>query len=255
MCSEIEVSKMAKTKRTKFFLSHLTISISLAMLVIGLVFFIWYPFPLASAVGVTYIFLMLLVIDVILGPLLGLLVYKEGKKTLKFDLSVIILIQIAALCYGVFSIEQGRPAWLVYNVDRFELVRKNELVDSNIQQAQPQFQQASWFKPQYAAAEFAKDTQQRNDEMFAEVFSGISIAQRPERYVELTQAKPQIQQRALPLKELEQYNSKTEVEKTLAKYPKADAWLPLKANAMDMVVLINKEKAEVIKIVDLRPWH
>ena len=59
---------------------------------------------------------MLLAIDVILGPLLGLLVYKEGKKSLKFDLSVIILIQIAALCYGVFSIEQGRPAWLVYNV-------------------------------------------------------------------------------------------------------------------------------------------
>ncbi|BFN01415.1 hypothetical protein MOXK23_05290 [Moraxella sp. K23] len=198
---------------------------------------------------------MLLAIDVILGPLLGLLVYKEGKKTLKFDLSTIILIQIAALCYGVFSIEQGRPAWLVYNVDRFELVRKNELVDTNIQQAQPQFQQPSWFKPQYVATEFAKDTQQRNDEMFAEVFSGISIAQRPERYVELTQAKTQIQQRALPLVELQQFNPKTDVEKTLAKYPKADAWLPLKANAVDMVVLVNKESASIIKIVDLRPWE
>lgn len=245
---------MERTKRIKFFLSHLIISISLALLVIGLVFFIWYPSPLATAVGVTHIFLMLLVIDVILGPLLGLLVYKEGKKTLKFDLSVIILIQIAALCYGVFSIEQGRPAWLVYNVDRFELVRKNELVDTNIQQAQQQFQQPSWFKPQYVATEFAKDTQQRNDEMFAEVLGGISIAQRPERYVELTQAKTQIQQRALPLKELEQYNSKADVEKTLAKYPKADAWLPLKANAVDMVVLVNKESASIIKIVDLRPW-
>ena len=245
---------MERTKRIKFFLSHLIISISLALLVIGLVFFIWYPSPLSTAVGVTHIFLMLLVIDVILGPLLGLLVYKEGKKTLKFDLSVIILIQIAALCYGVFSIEQGRPAWLVYNVDRFELVRKNELVDTNIQQAQQQFQQPSWFKPQYVATEFAKDTQQRNDEMFAEVLGGISIAQRPERYVELTQAKTQIQQRALPLKELEQYNSKADVEKTLAKYPKANAWLPLKANAEDMVVLITKEKAEVVKIVDLRPW-
>ncbi|WP_104487968.1 TfpX/TfpZ family type IV pilin accessory protein [Acinetobacter indicus] len=243
------------SKRLYFFLSHLLLSFLVALLVIGLVFFIWYPSPLATAVGVTHIFLMLLVIDVILGPFLGLLVYKEGKKTLKFDLSVIILIQIAALCYGVYSIEQGRPAWLVYNVDRFELVRKNELVDSNIQQAQPQFQQASWFKPQYAAAEFAKDTQQRNDEMFAEVFSGISIAQRPERYVELTQAKTQIQQRVLPLKELEQYNSKAEVEKTLAKYPNADAWVPLKANTVDMVVLVNKEKAEVVKIVDLRPWH
>lgn len=243
------------SKRLKFFLCHLSISVLIALLVIGLVFFIWYPSPLATAVGVTHIFLMLLVIDVILGPLLGLLVYKEGKKTLKFDLSVIILIQIVALCYGVFSIEQGRPAWLVYNVDRFELVRKNELVDTNIQQAQPQFQKPSWFKPQYVATEFAKDTQQRNDEMFAEVFSGISIAQRPERYVELTQAKNQIQQRALQLKELEQYNSKTHVEKTLAEYPKANAWLPLKANAVDMVVLVNKESASIIKIVDLRPWQ
>ena len=243
------------SKRLKFFFSHLSISFLIALLVIGLVFFVWYPAPLAKAVGVTNIFLMMLAIDVIVGPILGWLVYQEGKKTLKFDLSVIILIQIAALCYGVFSIEQGRPAWLVYNVDRFELVRKNELVDTNIQQAQPQFQQPSWFKPQYVATEFAKDIQQRNDEMFAEVLGGISIAQRPERYVGLTQVTTQIQQRALPLKELEQYNPKTDVEKTLAKYPKADAWLPLKANAIDMVVLVNKESASIIKIVDLRPWE
>ena len=243
------------TPRIKFFLVHIITSVIIAFLLTLLVLFIWYPSPLATAVGVTYIFLMLLIIDVILGPLLGLLVYKEGKKTLKFDLSVIILIQIAALCYGVFSIEQGRPVWLVYNVDRFELVRKNELVDTNIQHAQSQFQKPSWSKPKYVATEFAKDTQQRNDEMFAEVLGGISIAQRPERYVELTQVKTQIQQRALPLAELEQYNSKTEVEKILAKYPKADAWLPLKANAVDMVVLVNKESASIIKIVDLRPWE
>ncbi len=242
------------SKRLKFFLGHLSISFFIALLVVSLVFFIWYPSPLANAVGVTHIFLMLLVIDVILGPLLGLLVYKEGKKTLKFDLSVIILIQIAALCYGVFSIEQGRPAWLVYNVDRFELVRKNELVDTNIQQAQPQFQQPSWFKPQYVATEFAKDIQQRNDEMFAEVLGGISIAQRPERYVELTQAKNQIQQRAKNLELLKQFNDQQSVQKILAKYPQATGFIPLKANAVDMTVLINKEKGEVVKIVDLRPW-
>lgn len=243
------------TPRIKFFLVHIITSVIIAFLLTLLVFFIWYPSPFATAVGVTHIFLMLLVIDVILGPLLGLLVYKEGKKSLKFDLSVIILIQIAALCYGVFSIEQGRPAWLVYNVDRFELVRKNELINTNIQQVQPQFQQPSWFKPQYVATEFAKDIQQRNDEMFAEVLGGISISQRPERYVELTQAKTQIKQRALPLVELQQYNPKTDVEKTLAEYPNADAWLPLKANAIDMVVLINKESANIIKVVDLRPWQ
>ena len=243
------------SKRLKFFLGHLAISFFSALIVVGVVFFIWYPSPLAKAIGMTHIFLMMLAIDVIIGPLLGLLVYKEGKKSLKMDLSIIILIQIIALGYGVYSIAQGRPVWLAYNVDRFELVRNNEILTEQIAQASPQYQQPSWLKPQFVGVEFAKDTQQRNDDMFAEVLGGISIAQRPERYVELTQAKNQIQQRALPLAELQQYNSKTEVEQTLAKYPKADAWLPLKANAEDMVVLVNKESASIIKIVDLRPWQ
>jgi hypothetical protein len=241
-------------KRLKFFLRHLAVSLLIALFVISIVFFVWYPSPLATAVGVTHIFLMLIAIDVVVGPILGFIVYKEGKKSLKFDLTVVILLQLSALSFGVYSIAQGRPAWLVYNVDRFELVRKNELVDTNIQQAQPQFQQPSWFKPQYVAIEFAKDIQQRNDEMFAEVLGGISIAQRPERYVELTQAKTQIQQRAQNLELLKQFNDQQSVQKILAKYPMATAFAPLKANAVDMTVLINKEKGEVVKIVDLRPW-
>ena len=90
------------SKRLKFFLSHLSLSILIALIVMGLVFFVWYPTPLAKAVGVTHIFLMILAIDVIVGPLLGLLVYKESKKSLKFDLTVIIFIQISALLYGVY---------------------------------------------------------------------------------------------------------------------------------------------------------
>ena len=242
------------SKRLKFFLSHLSISFLIALFVVGLVFFIWYPSPLAQAVGVTHIFLMMLAIDVIVGPVLGLLVYKEGKKTLKFDIAVIIALQVSALCYGVYSIEQGRPAWLVYYVDRFELVRKNDIILDHIDQAQQKFQHVSWTKPQFVAIKSAKNVQQHNNDMFIEVLGGISLAQQPERYIELIQAKTQIQQRVLPLKELEQYNSKVNVKKTLAKHPKADAWLPLKANAVDMVVLVNRETATIIKIVDLRPW-
>lgn len=242
------------SKRLKFFLNHLSISFLIALLVVGMVFFVWYPSPLAKAVGVTHIFLMMLAIDVIVGPLLGLFVYKKGKKSLKFDLIVIIAIQISALLYGIYSIEQGRPAWIVFNVDRFELVRKNEIVDQNINQAKPQFQQPSWLKPQFVATQFAKNTQQRNDDMFADVFDGISIAQRPERYVNFAEAKAQLQKRVQSLELLQQYNDKTVVEKTLAKYPQATAFLPMKASAVDMTVLIN-HKGGVVKIVDLRPWQ
>ncbi|MGB5885513.1 MAG: TfpX/TfpZ family type IV pilin accessory protein [Acinetobacter venetianus] len=242
------------SKRIKFFISHLIISFFVALIVIGCVFFIWYPSPLAKAVGVTHIFLMMLAIDVIIGPLLGLLVYKEGKKSLKMDLSIIILIQIIALVYGVYSIAHGRPAWLAYNIDRFELVRNNEILREQITQAGTQYQQPSWLKPQFVGVEFAKDKNIRSDDMFAEVLGGISIAQKPERYVPLDKVKNQIQQRAQNLDVLKQFNDNALVEKILFSYPQATAFVPLKANVVDMTVLINKEKGEVVKIVDLRPW-
>lgn len=247
-------NKFIISKRLKFFLSHLFISFLVTLLVIGLVFFVWYPAPLAVAVGVMYLFLMMLTIDVIVGPMLCLLIYKEGKKTLKFDLSIIIAIQISALCYGIYSLEQGRPAWLAYNVDRFELVRKNEIIEEHISQALPQFQHVSWLKPQYASVEFAKNKDQLKNDMFAEVLGGISIAQKPERYVEIEKVKSKIQQHAQDLTLLPQYNDKALVKKILAQYSQANAFVPLKANAVDMTVLINKDTAEIIKIVDLRPW-
>lgn len=242
------------SKRFKFFLSHLAISVFIALLVVGGVFWVWYPTPLATAVGVTQIFVMMLIIDVIVGPILGWLVYKEGKKTLKFDLSVIITIQIAALCYGLFSIEQGRPAWIVFNQDRFELIRKNELITEHLDQAKTQYQKPSFLNPQYVSVEFAHDKLQRENDMFAEALSGISIAQKPERYVDFTKALPQIKKRAILLKELEQFNDHKQVREILVKYPQATGYVPLKANAVDMTVLVNKETGEVIKIVDLRPW-
>ena len=240
------------SKRKLFFIKHLSVSILIAFIIIGVVFFVWYPSPLATAVGVTHIFLMLLAIDVIIGPFLGLLVYKVGKKTLKMDLSIIIVLQILALGYGIYSIEQGRPVWIAFNVDRFELVRKNEIITDHIEQALPKFQHSSWFKPQWVGVEFAKDANVRSDDLFAEALGGISIAQKPERYVDFSEATMQLKQRAKSLDMLKQYNDAQQVARILSKYPQATGFFPLKANAVDMTVLINKD--EVVKIVDLRPW-
>lgn len=91
------------------------------------------------------------------------------------DLGVIILLQIAALCYGIYSIEQGRPVWLVYNVDRVQLIRKNEILEASLQKALPQYQQTSWLKPQYVGVELAKDIQTRNDDTFAEAFGEFRL--------------------------------------------------------------------------------
>jgi len=99
------------------------IHLSLSALVIGLFFLtlysIWYPQPFFAISGVVEPLKLLVMVDVIVGPLLTFVVYKKGKKTLKLDLSVIVLMQIFALAYGANTIYQGRPSLLVFNNGQF----------------------------------------------------------------------------------------------------------------------------------------
>lgn len=240
--------------RSLFFIKHLVTSFLIVLLILIFILTIWYPSPLYKAVGVTHILLTMLIVDIIIGPLLGFLIYKEGKKSLKFDLSIIIILQISALIFGFYSISQGRPIWIAYAVDRFEVVRKNEIIFDNIDYAEPEFKKIPFLMPNWIGTAFAKDKQQSINEMFQSVSTGVSITQKPERYVPLEKVKSQIQQRAQVLSLLNEFNAKEDVNTIINKYPQADSWVPLKANAVDMVVLINKEKGEVVKIVDLRPW-
>lgn len=239
--------------RLRFLVLHSLSSLVIVLLIFLLIFFVWYPVPLIQAVGVLTIIFMMAVIDLIIGPLLGFLVYKEGKKSLKFDLTVIILLQLTALIYGVYNIEQGRPVWIVYNVDRFELVRKNDIVRTPTQEVKAEYEKTPWV-PQWVACDFAKDINRRNEEMFAEAEVGISIARRPERYEPLKDAQQRILQQMQPLEKLKQFNATEAVEHILAQYPQATAWVPLDANVLDMVVLLDKQ-GHVIKMVDLRPWN
>lgn len=241
-------------KRIKFFLSHLFVSLLVSLIVVGLILLRWYPSPLAMATGVVHIFLILIVIDVVIGPILGFVVYKEGKRSLKIDLAVIIVIQVSALCYGVYSIAQGRPTWIVYNIDQFELMRNNDLYISEEANIPLKYKNKFWNSPKFVATQFSKNPKFKQAEMNDEIFHGISIAQRPERYVDLNQVKSLIYQHSQNLGVLKQYNDPQQVESVLAKYPIATAFVPLRTNAVDMTVLINKEKGEVVKIVDLRPW-
>ncbi len=242
------------TPRLKAFAIHLVISTLIALAVIGLVFFIWYPAPLHTAVGVTQIFLILLAVDVVLGPLLTLLVYKAGKKTLVMDLTVIALLQLGALSYGLWTVAEGRPAWFVFAVDRFELVRVPDIDERKLDVTDIAYRTPSWLGPMWVAAINPTNTDERNDIMLEALFAGVDIAQRPNLYQPLNSQKDAIQQRVLELSKLTEFNTAENVSVLLAQHPRADAWLPLRANNQDMVVLMHKETAEVVAIVDLRPW-
>lgn len=239
--------------RTEAFFIHLSLSAVLAVLALLLVFKLWYPAPLHVAVGVTQIFLLLLLVDVVLGPLLTLLVCKPGKKTLVLDLTVIAILQLSALCYGLWVVAEGRPAWLVFNSDRFDLVRVLDIDERKLDGALPEYRNPSMSGPRWVAAVSPVGADARNELMFEAALGGSDLPQRPDFYRPLVDVQDEIRQRSRAMSGLQDFNSVEDVQAITRKWPAAGSWLPLMAG-VPMVVLLHKESYEVLAVVDLRPW-
>jgi len=233
---------------------HFCASACIAFTAFCVVYFIWYPSPFTTATGISNIFLTLLTVDVVLGPVLTGIVYKVGKKTLRFDLSVIVALQIAALSYGLWTIAAGRPAWLVFNADRVDLVQAHELDDRYLAQTARLYRHAPWTGPRWVASVNPEDPQQRNTLLMESVAGGPDLPQRIDLYRPVEQEAENIRAKSRSLEELMHYNSPVEVEKIRSQWPQADAWIPLMAKAQAMVVLVSKQDGKMIAAVNLNPW-
>ncbi len=107
--------------RFKVALIHLLLSIVVIGIFVFVVYNIWYPKPLATIAQVLSPLKLLILIDVVIGPLLTFIVFKKTKpiNALKLDLSIIVLLQISALCYGIYTIYNGKSSIVVFQDGQF----------------------------------------------------------------------------------------------------------------------------------------
>lgn len=241
--------------RAQAFLLHLLISALIAAIVMVVVFWVWYPTPLHEAVGVTEIFLLLLAVDVSIGPLITLIIYKPGKPSLKFDLTVIAILQLCALGYGVHTVFAGRPAFVVFAQDRFEIARALDLDPASVDKAIANGNSegiAGWARPKWVGAVESPDPKRNAEILFSAMQGGPDWALLPELYVPLAQVKAKILSKARSLEELRSYYDKGELVTDWR--DKNVKWLPLRGKAKHMVVLVDAVTAEVRAIIDVDPW-
>lgn len=239
--------------RLKAFGIHLGISVFIALMSLYIVFMVWHPAPLAKAVGVTHIFMMMLGIDAVLGPLLTFIVAKKGKKSLTFDLAVIIVLQFSAFIYGIYNIAISRPVYIAFDTLRFEVIQANNIPKESLQQAASPYNNLEWGRPKFVAVTPTDNDEQRSNRLFVELESGVAPSMQPNLYVPLETQWKNINRNAKSLNDLYNSNSKVNVENILTQYPSATAWLPLKAYENSMVVLIDKDNEKIVDIVDLQP--
>jgi hypothetical protein len=240
--------------------AHLLVSGVVALLSAALVFLLWYPGLLSHASGVSSIFLMLLGVDVILGPLITLIVFNPKKKELKRDLLIVVLVQLAALLYGLQTVFIARPVYMVFSVDRFEVVYANDVSEDDLSKVNnPAYQSLPLFGPKTVAARLPTDSKERNDILFSAVVGGADVQQMPQYYVPYAELQGAAAQRVQPLTALHTLNpDKTAlVDSLLAKYTAQKievGFVPLKAKVNDLTVVLDTKTGEVLEIVDLLPW-
>ncbi len=100
--------------RWRAFFIHFAISFAVFVVLAYLVLRIWYPHIFFESDGGWQGMRIIVLVDLVLGPLLTLVVYKAGKPGLKFDLSAIATVQLLCLTAGVWIVYAERPIAMVY---------------------------------------------------------------------------------------------------------------------------------------------
>jgi hypothetical protein len=124
-------------ERSRAALSHLLPSILVLAIIAGFLLLSWYPYPFLQFTESGKFSLLLTTSAALAGPAMTWVVYKKGKWGLHFDLVVIVLVQLMAFGWGAYTLYQSRPYFMVFTLDRFEVLSKRQVDFSDIRN--PQF--------------------------------------------------------------------------------------------------------------------
>jgi len=234
---------------------HLLLSCVAVGAVLALMVTLWYPGPLFAIAGGIGIAALLAGVQVTVGPLLTLIVFKPGKKGLKFDLTFIALMQLAALAYGVHAAFVARPVYLVFAIDRFVLVTARDLDPDELARAtDPRFQRLPLGRPSNIAAVMPSDQKERSDLLFS-ALAGKDVELYPRYYVPYESQAQNALRRAKDIEILVKRDAQT-MERFLesaGKSPASVKFLPLRAR-VDASVLLDAASGIPVGIVRVDPW-
>lgn len=236
---------------------HLLISAAVAGALVAFMLTVWYPWPLFDLAGGSGLMLILVGVDVVLGPLITLIIFRAGKKGLRFDLALIAALQLAALLYGVHAVYAVRPVYLAFTIDRFNLVTALDLDPADLQRpADEQFRKLPLGRPRYVAAILPQAPAERERILMSGVTGGKDLHQLPQYYRPYETHARDALAKAKPLSKLNERNPKVVGEFLASSGRKSESvvYLPLVARHGDGAVLMDSVSGAPVGMLKIDAW-
>ncbi|MBK8324119.1 MAG: hypothetical protein IPL06_15705 [Betaproteobacteria bacterium] len=240
---------------------HLGISALIGTVVIATMLLIWYPDPFFTAMGGNDLVIILLGVDVVLGPLVTLIVFNPKKRAalLRLDLGIIGLVQAAALAYGVSVIAEVRPVYMVFTVDRFDLVAANDIKAAELARVKdPRFRSIPWGRPATIAVKSPTEPAEQM-RIIQSALEGSDLQTFPQYYTDYEALAAMALRKSKPYSALRRRHpeSLALLDKRLADLGRREDevhFLPLKARKTDYCVLLDAKSGAVLGFLALYPW-
>lgn len=158
---------------------HFTFTLIVAASVAAAVFLLWYPWPYSEVSGGAALFLLIVGVDVVLGPLITLVVFDIAKPRSELwrDMTIVVVLQLAGLAYGVNTMFVARPVVLALEQDRFRAVIAASVVASELPKAPEPLRALSMSGPRLVNTREAAG-EERADAVFL-AMSGADLGMRP----------------------------------------------------------------------------
>lgn len=183
--------------------AHLAISLLIAMCAALLVFGLWYPYPYREISSGKSLFALLITVDVVIGPLITFAIFNKSKpkRELVTDLTIVGILQIAALAYGLWTVFEARPVHLVFEYSRFSVVHAADIEPSLLTKAPPALKNLPLSGPTAIALRPFKDQAESFDATMA-ALGGVPLASRSDLWQPYTESTTDILKVSKPISDL-----------------------------------------------------
>lgn len=236
---------------------HLCISVVIAGLAALLVFALWYPGAYQEISGGRDLFLILVSVDVVLGPLITLTIFNRAKpmRELRRDLAIVGLLQLVALGYGMWTVFVARPVHLVFEYKLFRVVHAADIPEQMLAQAPKGIDPLPLTGPTVLALRpFRGPDEQFNATMTA--VNGLSLSAQPGLWQPYADARARILEESRSVRSLKRRfpEHAAEIDRAIARtgrQPEAVAYVPLAARKTFWTVLVDSSSAEVVGFIPL----